>query len=1697
MSDNTCSTGEVYAKFTKQSGANYASEESYEVYSGSTLLASSPTFVNNELRETEVCLTVSTNNQYTLLLKDSYGDSWTTGSWLKVTGANGNVVFKVMMIASSQESYTLSLYNPIEKNAEWKMISGSVSGDWTIFSFADSAWTTVTLGSATTTVTGPQYFRRTFSGLTNMAAYEVDFLYQYGIVAYVNGVEIYRDNMPSGTVSASTVANGSYQTLEYHAILRPSSEVESAQSVLAVELHALSASAASSVDFNAFMALIAPTTSDANCYVYGDSVSLTASGGTNPSNAIDWTKGSYYYASSLPATLSLSFDGPRPFLNSMRVWPSTSTTTPPKTYALQGTDASSTSSASWSDVISVSGDSYTSSTYNSHQSFFRASLYKNYRLTLSEAVSTTYIYLYEAQFMVCNIVIPTSITFPSASYSFYKDYETVSITPSINGFYGCTVQPALPSGLTMDSDSCTVSGKASAVSSLTTYTVTSTMNSQSYTGTFSLQITECANSKIMIRRTYGTNAYYESFVITDETTQQVVLQVAYNSGQSNNADWESFLCLGNSKYDIAIASSINYWQSTSHLYVNSYLDSDNYETIARVRYDSYLGLSSSYTFNAKYAIAPESSWYVRNGEIPSDWTGAATSGWTQYAPASFPASTNQIQLYKTTFNVDSLTNVAGFVLSLKYKYACVVYLNGVEVFRNGVDGDLSASSYSDNIYTDVIFRQVSLPIRTIATDSVAAVNYLTTGSNRIAVAMIAANSAQTTAYFDCALRLMGSASSSRVFDLTTQYSTLNGSPTSIMNQYYGYTIYYSSCASNYFHITFNNDRREWVSKVTVYLYYNQGDQQPTQFVFQARNSGDSEWTTLRTVTGMAWSQIGEKKSIWIENNKPWNQYRLQNIASSASNCAWKLSTLDLTADDTTVTVPELSYASTTIYKDIEMAELYPTYMYYRDFTITPALPAGVTIDPNTGVISGTASAESATTVYSVTAKKYTGEATSATFSFGVEICTGTKGLITLVVRMDSWPSEGSYTVFSGTDTTATPVSQNSAFTVANGLNYADFCLDHNIYTLMLYDSLKDGWNNPAGYYITVDIGTMIVDMGQMPSGVASISTMFSSAIPFQIEYDTWKLYKQLDEVADDWNTVNFDDSAWSSVKAADFGTSEATTVYVRRAVTIPDIDKYYVLNVRVRYAGGIVAYFNGNQVARFNLEDGWDSSSESIEVHDATVFSKFHILLNMVSAVSGSSNVIAFEIHRPLEQASSVPIEFDATGVFGVNDCSIVVDSYSAITGTDPSEGELSGFLDLNPTTYGYQPNTVGTYLQWTVENLDGSRFNQFGVQNAVAVSSYGFSLYGRFDARETYTSMLALLSQSFTAMTRMAFDVESGVAGYTQFKFEVDAVASASVNVNSYMFLYCKATGTLCPAVDNYPAVSEGQISPGVCSRGYRGYSYRECSNGALGEVKTDKCVMKIPERLNYMFNRFMFVMDIQSASSAPRYANIITKFYLDTGVVLPAGLALDETTGVISGTPTVEQEEKEYKIYGSNDAGATSATVFIGVRKGRCEAQGNFPTTPVNQVAVYECSSQGSYVGSQKRACVLGAKDGEWQKINGYCMPVFMIVALVLVVIVIVMAVIFIVMRSRKVKAVGGVKSKTTKTAKTAAPKKRVEKKAGPKMVKVYSVSCDSQQTRHSKQLPGTRGTGITSRMFDTPVHSSTNRSSPSPQPACGVEP
>ena len=133
----------------------------------------------------------------------------------------------------------------------------------------------------------------------------------------------------------------------------------------------------------------------------------------------------------------------------------------------------------------------------------------------------------------------------------------------------------------------------------------------------------------------------------------------------------------------------------------------------------------------------------------------------------------------------------------------------------------------------------------------------------------------------------------------------------------------------------------------------------------------------------------------------------------------------------------------------------------------------------------------------------------------MEVCTGGKSLITLVMRTDYWPHEASYQLHAGRGVSGEVVQSSDALAVPNGLNYADWCLPHGLYALELLDSRKDGWKNPGGW-LTVDLGEMIFDMGQMPSKVDRVSTVFSSLLPFQVEVDEWKLFNSENAVSEDY-----------------------------------------------------------------------------------------------------------------------------------------------------------------------------------------------------------------------------------------------------------------------------------------------------------------------------------------------------------------------------------------------------------------------------------------------------------------------------------------------------------------------------------------------------------------------------------------------------
>ena len=150
-------------------------------------------------------------------------------------------------------------------------------------------------------------------------------------------------------------------------------------------------------------------------------------------------------------------------------------------------------------------------------------------------------------------------------------------------------------------------------------------------------------------------------------------------------------------------------------------------------------------------------------------------------------------------------------------------------------------------------------------------------------------------------------------------------------------------------------------------------------------------------------------------------------------------------------------------------------------------------------------------------------------------------------------------------------------------------------------------------------------------------------------------------------------------------------------------------------------------------------------------------------------------------------------------------------------------------------------------------------------------------------------------------------------------------------MLQFCKSSSTgSYPVMGEYPSMGEGEISPAGCPEGFRGYAYRECHEGVLGEVKMAKCEYKVPDHLQYENNNRVFVLGI------PSYRTIITEFSMQEDTPLPEGFTLNPETGEITGKVTAEMEVVDLVVVGKNPKGVKVVVISIRVRKGPCPSEG-----------------------------------------------------------------------------------------------------------------------------------------------------------------
>ena len=1586
-----CPENTVYFKITKRSGS-YAEEESVAIY-GDSKLYETPIFEDSTTVSYESCLNQTTNSQYTIRLFDSASDSWEYLSWVAIEGPYGNIVFKNNMIDDVEEVYPLSLYSPITTNQDWKFYQGDMASNWNEYDFDDSTWTILPYEAVIPLENSTQFYRFSFTGLPSIAAYEVRFNYRLGVIAYLNGREIYRDNLPSGDITGSTLATGSYEVYQYRGVIRNGIEAEG-ECVLSVSIHHTSDSVESNRTFDAWLAEYM-SNSNNSCYTVPYSVSLSSSL-LNTGNIFDWDISSRVYLPFFfPFTFKYHYSGDViPVINGVRIFPYSHYSQAPREYRLSG----GTSDSSYTSLFYEEDVTYNFFEYQTRTTDIIGGLWRYYKIEIYSA-SGGIGYVYEMQPCVCHVRAIDSIVYDPGYYSYFANYESVLIKP-VDDITDCEIKPSLPSGLSFDQASCTLSGIAQTTLPNTTFTVTSSMNG-GISGTFSLAFTSCDSTLLEVYRTYTSTASQEAFTIRDPVGT-VLYNVPINNKHLDNEVVSSLLCTS-VPYITIDTDGNTQWSSNSFLYIRAVLDASLREILLRARFDSILGLPQPYTLSLNFPVQPRSTWFYKMGEVPTSWDDAQTAGWETGSATQFPDSTNRLQIYKRSFTVASLADVTFFTLNVKYRYGIIVSINSKEAFRYGVDGTLSADSTATTSYQDDSFHLVSLSARSV----------LVEGTNHIAIALVSIAVTQVTSIFDCSLRLIHANERSRVWDFSADGSGVYGDVEDVFNQYNG-NVLRSLLFDGRVSITFANNRRETINQVMITNCISENNYNVESFQFQAKNPEDSDWTTLRTVSDLSWSFAAQKKTIWIVNSKPYNMYQFNDI--SGYGLAWRITMLDLLSVNVPAVIPQLEYPAVTIYRDVEMAEVYPTSEYYMDFSVDPSLPEGISLDPMTGMISGTTSATYSGT-HQIKATSVMGVETNYTLQFVVGLCTGGKSLITFTVRTDYNPDRGSFTLFKGRPEDESVISQVDEFSVASSLMYFDYCLDDSIYTLRITDSTGSGWASPAGVMLSVDIGTFRFGVEMMGEETAASSKLlrFSSYLPFQNEFTEWKIWRIARD--DLWMNPGFDDSDWQHVKAGEIGVNVGATVYLRQLFSLPSLDDYQVLNVMVKFRGGLLAYVNGHRVARFNLPESVTSETESLEEHDDTKSVFFHVILPTVSPMS-DNNVFAVELHRVKGTSSSDPVTFYATAVFGVDDCSIVRDTLIPGNYSTLDYGTIDDFLDLSPLTYTRFQNEGKPFFDWAAENLEGSRFNYYGFITTNDATDWGFTLYGQL-LDQAPAILHEVTGAVVKSRTRLLYEAPVGLGGYNEFNWQIDTLPSAPLNIVEMLFLYCKASGDVCQGIEGFPTVSEGQISPSSCSEGFSGYSYRICQNGTFSDIYTDHCIYKKPANVIYSTSNLVFIKDIFSASEAPTVENIVTRWYVAEGQKLPEGLTVNNETGVISGIPREKMTLTSFRIYGSNPSGIASTEVMISVRAAVCQADGPWPAAEVGEVLVYDCSLQGDYVGQQKRACLLGETDGVWGKATGMCVSILMVVVLVVVgIIILAVLVILIVRISKRKKAVGGLK-------------------------------------------------------------------------------
>lgn len=228
--------------------------------------------------------------------------------------------------------------------------------------------------------------------------------------------------------------------------------------------------------------------------------------------------------------------------------------------------------------------------------------------------------------------------------------------------------------------------------------------------------------------------------------------------------------------------------------------------------------------------------------------------------------------------------------------------------------------------------------------------------------------------------------------------------------------------------------------------------------------------------------------------------------------------------------------------------------------------------------------------------------------------------------------------------------------------------------------------------------------------------------------------------------------------------------------------------------------------------------------------------------------MLAVELHRAKDQGTDTDSSFDMEAVLAYGDNAVSRNRASSYSSSTPVKGSAYGLFDSTVWNYISWDWTEGTYASWELENLEGAYFNRYRIYSDGNYGSISWILRAKREGDEVYTTVNSQKSATLVDRGVAEFIIPNGIIGYKDFRLEIlNVERPTGFTIDEFELAYAAGSGRMCPGVGDYPSVAEGEISVSTCPQYYDGYSYRECKNQQLGEVKLEHCSKFAPSKLEF----------------------------------------------------------------------------------------------------------------------------------------------------------------------------------------------------------------------------------------------------------